>query len=228
MATKKKKAKKKELTPIKNQARLMAQSPEEMEGMWDEETQEAWNNLSPKHQSFFLAYLQNNYNAAGAYKETYNKDADNLVAASSGRRMLINVNIQTLCGKLNESKKSDLTAIRKAYNDALEAKETIQTNGVLKESDVADHKVRLKAAEGIAKLNGELTEKADNNVVINKTLTINHQVVGDMNDYLAKLGHAPLVPTKAVTEVTNPIKKKPDEPTIDFEAFGEGDIELIE
>jgi len=123
----------------------------EIEDMWDDEENETWGNLNPRQQKFFIAYLNNNFNSAGAYKTAYNPKASNEVAASCGFRMLINADIQTLCGNLTRTRKSDLLLIQKTLYCAMKAENI---------AGQPDHSIRRMAAMDLAKLNGELSEKS--------------------------------------------------------------------
>ncbi len=134
-------------------------SPEELEPVWDDQTQEAWNSLNPKQQDFFIRWLNNGYNATQAYWDTYDSVEKEKTAGAAGSRMLGNVNIQLICSKLNSNNASELSMIKKVYQDAMKADTPIFADGD-KVMDIEDHKTRISAAEKLAKLNGELVDKA--------------------------------------------------------------------
>ena len=139
-------------------------NPEELKDLWEDDCQKAWDLLNAKQRKFFLNWINCNFNGSEAYRQTYNKLASNTVAAVCASQALINPNIQILCGKLAQSQKSDLLLIRRVYKDAAEAIKPIFGKDLdgqpEKIEDLPDHKIRIDAAEKLAKLNGELVEKS--------------------------------------------------------------------
>lgn len=137
-----------------------SKSPEELSHFWDAETAEAWNNLNPKQQNFLLAWINNNFNATQAYWDTYEKSATERTAASYGSQLLRNLNIQTICGKMSNDRKSDFILIKKVYKDAMQANKPVFKDGEMV-MEVEDHPTRTQAAEKLAKLNGELSDRVE-------------------------------------------------------------------
>ena len=184
----------KKVKKIKNSKRLKKLAPEELEDIWDAEVSESWNKLTPQKQQFLVQWLSNGYNASQAYKDVYNGEAKDTVAAASGHRMLSNVYIQTICGKLSNNNKTELISIKKVFTDALTADTPIFGDGnhIM---DVEDHKTRILAANSLAKLNGELLEKADRDPKPPVTVIINEAQRDDIDNFLEATGQPPLKST---------------------------------
>ena len=217
---------KKSVKAIKNKARLKKLAPEELESVWDIETAECWSNLNPKQQDFFIAWLNNGYNASEAHRAVYDKLASNPVAAACGSRRLSSANIQAIARKLSENKGTELLLVKKAYIDALGAETPIFGDGE-KIMDLEDHKTRISAAEKLAKLNGELVEKSERK--IEGSLEVNQAQVNDMNLYLEKIGQPPIIPQQSTEQPQNrqntPDIEEEDDP---FTSVGGSNMEVIE
>ncbi|MGN7614400.1 terminase small subunit [Magnetococcales bacterium HHB-1] len=136
-------------------------TPKELEFIWDPKIKEAWDAMKPKQQAFFVKWLNNGFNATQAYWDTYDKTANANSAGACGSRILRSANIQKIARKLAEEKGTDLMRIKKVYNDAMQASTPIFADGE-KVMDIEDHKIRITAAEKLARLNGELVDKIDN------------------------------------------------------------------
>ena len=215
MAAKKKKATKKAL-------KIKEVTPDGLDGLWDEDTEIAWKKLTPKQQKFLQEWLTNGNNGTKAYQVVYNDLANDNVSSSSANQLLRNINIGVFLDKMCDSNKSDLVLAKTKLRAAMDAYKPVYGKDSQgqpeKIEDIPDHKTIIDATNSLMKLNGEYIEKGESNVQINKTLTINHNVMGDLNNYLVKAGHKPVVSqTKTVKE----------EDTA-FETFGEDDMEVIE
>jgi len=214
----------KKVKKIQNSKRLKKLAPEELEDIWDKEVSESWKNLNPKQQKFLVQWLSNGYNASQAYRDVYNDLANNPTAAACGSRTLSNANIQTICGKLGNDNKTELILIKKAYKDALTAETPIFGDGQ-KIMDIEDHKTRILAANSLAKLNGELLEKADKDTKPPVTVIINEAQRGDIDSFLQSTGQPPLKASKPVE--VRPMSKVviPEEvEDVVFGSFGEDEV----
>lgn len=143
----------------------MTKAPEELDDVWDDEVAEKFRALTPKHQVFLLEYIKTEFEGAEAYRRAYNDECTNEVAAASASRLLRNVNISYILGRIKDAATEDLFIVLKAYKtaardavkpvkvlmvkDAETGTETVET--VI---DVPDHQTRIKGAEALAKLRG--------------------------------------------------------------------------
>ena len=132
--------------------------PTELDHIWNQEISEAWSSLNPKQQNFFIEWLNNGYNASQAYRKVYNELANDKTAGAAGSRMLGNVSIQTICAFLSNYKESDIHLIHKAYREGLEANKTVFSKND-EPLEIEDHQTRIKAADSLAKLNGQLIDR---------------------------------------------------------------------
>lgn len=208
---------------IKNKKALQKVAPEELEAIWDEEAQEAWTALEPKQQSFLLAWLNLGLSGPKAYREVYNPNANDNTARSSASRTLSNVNIQTICSKISESKKSDLIKIKNVFDEGMEAVSPVFA-GEAHVGDFEDHKTRILAANSLAKLDGFLMEKPSGDLNITGDVTIQNAVLSDLNQYLTTQGREPIKQTVAPIQTQEPVKAPEKE--VNFRSHG-GDIEII-
>jgi hypothetical protein len=136
--------------------------PTDLSEIWDDEAHEAWGSLRPKHQEFFVHWVNLNFNATKAYLAAYNKLASNDVARATGAQLLANPCIQILCAKLSQTRHSDLLSIKRVYHDGMEAFKPVFNPEGDSALDVEDHPTRIKAADSLARLNGELVERSLN------------------------------------------------------------------
>jgi len=215
---------------IKNSKRLKKLAPNELEDIWDEEISEHWLKLNPKQQKFLVQWLSNGYNASQAYKDVYNENAEDLVAAASGSRALSSVNIQAICGKMSNNNKTELISIKKVFTDALTAETPIFGDGnhIM---DIDDHKTRILAANSLAKLNGELIEKSEKVVKVTNNIQINQAQMGDLNGFLAKVGATPLKPIVAVAPKQTVYKQavvEEDVGEVVFGSFGDDSMGVVD
>lgn len=131
-------------------------APEELEHIWDEAIKKAWDSLSQKHQEFFLAYMAE-WNGAEAYRQVYNPDAKDQVAANSASRILLNVHIKAILRKLSDTRFEDLIfvkdVLKKAATTAVKPDYEKNEDGKWEITDMApDHDVRIKAVDKMAKI----------------------------------------------------------------------------
>ena len=226
MATKKRK-----LTKPRKVAKTpkTIKSPEELEHIWDEDTQEAWGNLNQNRRAFLVAFMTNGTNGSQAYRKVYNPSANDSVASSGASQIMTNSDILVFIDKLLNNSKIEMFKAKKVYLEGMEAFKPIfgkDSDGQPEKiEDLPDHKIRRECADSLMKLNGELTDRTENNLTINKTLTINGAVLGEMNQFLGKIGHTPIKQANGTPEPQQTI-----EPVIEdeeFESFGDSSMRVI-
>lgn len=132
--------------------------PEELSLLADEKALPAFHRLNLKQQKFVLHYLTEG-NGAEAYRQAYNGNANDQVAATCGSRLLTYVDIKTVLAAFQDHKDEDLVLIRRTFvNAARSASKPIFGKDDLGQPilvmEQEDHAVRVKAAEALAKLHG--------------------------------------------------------------------------
>jgi len=200
---------------------IMKTAPEEIGEFWfDAEVREAFKSLNENQQDFFIEYLSNGKNASQAYRDTYNKSANDNVASVCGHRTLSNANICLILEKIEEPKILKLQRINKVYNDGLEAFKPVFSKEGEKVMEIEDHAIRIKAADSLAKSNNMIVDHKK----IEGEMTHNHNVTSDfMKDMQERTGRPIETASHEVIEGKREIvaRETPEEEkTPEFEVFG--------
>ncbi len=132
--------------------------PEELSVIESPEVLKAFHSLNEKQQCFILHYLKCGVGAE-AYRKSYNELADNSTAAVCGSQLLRNPNIKIILAAHQDFRDEDLQTVRKVF---LEASTTAikpiygkdELGQPIKIEDLPDHDIRIKGANGLAKLHG--------------------------------------------------------------------------
>ncbi len=132
--------------------------PEELSVIKNDEVIAAFNRLNLKQQKFILHYLKNGVGAE-AYRQAYNECAEDTVAASCGSSLLRVPDIKIILKAFRDFQEEDFVTVRKVFVDAaLTAIKPIygkDANGQPEKiEDLPDHDIRIKGANGLAKLHG--------------------------------------------------------------------------
>jgi len=141
-------------------------APEELESIWDDETAEAWNKITPRMQDFFIEYLSNGFNKTQAYRTAYKSLANDNTCGVNGFNTLRNSKIQVLCAKLRNSRSSDLLECYNALRDGLNASKAVFSKEGDMVMEIPDHKTRIDASMNLLKAYGELVEKVNHSGTI--------------------------------------------------------------
>lgn len=153
--------------------------PEELHPVWSYKVAEAFRALEPKQRVFILAYVRK-WNGSEAYREAYNPLANDGTAAACGSRLLANANVKAVLGAFLDTQTEDLLLVKQTY---VEAARTASKPIFGKDSDgqpilvleQADHDVRIKAAQALAKLHGlNAPDKTEHSGTV--TLSIAEQI----------------------------------------------------
>lgn len=132
--------------------------PEQLETVWDDSVADAFRALEPRQRNFLLAYLDT-WNGAEAYRRSYNQLANDATAAACASRLLTKANVKSVLERFLDTQTEDLLLVKRTYIDAAKtASKPIFGKDDLGQPilvmEQADHDVRIKAAQALAKLHG--------------------------------------------------------------------------
>jgi phage terminase small subunit len=155
-----------EPSPKPSDSQVESGIPEELDPVWTDKVASAYRALEPRQRVFILAYVRT-WNGAEAYRQAYNNLASDQVAANSASRLLAKVGMKDILEAFLETQTEDLLLVKRTYTEAARTAtkpifgkdEEGQPILVLEQ---ADHDVRIKAAQALAKLHGlNAAEKQD-------------------------------------------------------------------
>jgi hypothetical protein len=132
--------------------------PEELEPVWDDKVAEAFKALEPRQRNFLLSYL-NCWNGSEAYRRSYNELANDTTASSCASRLLAKASIRAVLEAFLDTQIEDLLLVKRTYIEAAKtANKPIfgkdEMGQPILVMEQADHDVRIKAAQSLAKLHG--------------------------------------------------------------------------
>lgn len=234
MATKKKTAKrpaKRRPVGIINVARMMERAPEELKSFWNDEVQDAWIGMRPQQQDFMKEYLTNGNNASEAYRQTYNSTTLAKNVSALAFQVIACKSMQTILTNMSKGKAAIFLVCQNTLLNASEAMKPVFNKEGDSAIDIEDHPTRIKAVSELAKLSGFMVDKTENTVNITKNLTINHNVLADMNQYLGKIGHTPIKQANGgqggKPQIQDSFIKEDIEDEETFESFGDSSMRVL-
>jgi hypothetical protein len=169
--------------------------PQDWEPIWDEDFEEAYEALLPRHRLFVVELVRTGFKKAEAFRRAY--PGATFSSAIVGA-ILSKPDVQFILERFTDWAKQNMFEAQQVIMDAMQATKRVYYEGEIVD-EVDDHAIRLKAVEVLNKIE-EVKKEAS---PAKPAGTIPHTFAVNFNFYLEKMGMPPIqIPYQQIENAT--------------------------